>query len=180
MIMSTLQVCSHGHQWQSDYGTKERCPVCGAGPIDRAAMDGDAPTPACDADLVLEALTVPPRLAVRPFGAEASTPTLKTSDRKGQIKDTSLARVTGYAVSCVVDPDRVVHHVCFALAKWKILEGHVTDGARSFAFESLCAERLAGVHDNGRRRQTDALPPIGRLLRVPKKAKPSACRWPKR
>jgi len=45
------------------------------------------------------------------------------------------ARVTGYGVSRVVDPDRVVHHVCFdvcfALAKRKILEGHVADGARS-------------------------------------------------
>jgi hypothetical protein len=55
--------------------------------------------------------------------------------------------MTGYEVTCVVDPDRVVHHVCFALAKWKILEGHVTVDARSF--ESLCAKRLAGRHDDG-------------------------------
>jgi len=51
------------------------------------------------------------------------------------IKDTSFARVTGYGVSCAVDPGRAVHHVCFdvcfALAKRKILEGHVAGGARS-------------------------------------------------
>jgi hypothetical protein len=34
-----------------------------------------------------------------------------------------------------------------SLAKRKILEGQVTDGARSCAFESLCAKCLAGRHD---------------------------------
>jgi hypothetical protein len=77
--------------------------------------------------------------------AATGSPTAKVP-----INDTSRARVTGYGVSCLVDPDRVVHHVCFdvrALAKRKILEGHVTEGARSCAFESLCAKRLAGRHD---------------------------------
>ena len=52
--------------------------------------------------------------------------------------------MTGYAVSCVVDPDRVVHHVCFALAKWKILEGHVTD-ARAHARSKVSVRNASPV-----------------------------------
>ncbi len=50
-------------------------------------------------------------------------------------------------MSLVFDLDRVVHHVCFALAKLKILKSYAIGSVSLGSFEDLRAKRLAGRHN---------------------------------